>query len=44
LTGGAPAADVDGFFATLFVILPLGLLVGFLLAMKSVSFVVACAN
>jgi hypothetical protein len=40
LTGGAPAAAADGFFATLFVIL----LAGFLLAMKSVSFVVACAN
>jgi hypothetical protein len=41
LTGGAPAAvAADGFFATLFVIL----LAGFLLAMKSVSFVVACAS
>jgi hypothetical protein len=40
LTGGAPAADAVGFFVTLFVIL----LAGFLLAMKSVSFVVACAN
>jgi hypothetical protein len=33
LTGGAPAAvAADGFFATLFVILPVDLLVGFLLA------------